>query len=367
MTDQLDGQESLFGPDTPSMKTSQDLRPQTTAKTSRQSSRTSSASSSRKLPIFLRLTRADGPTRGGLIGVGTDGQPFSVAWRLHDAQYHGVPQRRKRYCVLADLAGITAPWILFDPQFERTTETGEPVSIERDTGDGRRPEVQAQCQGVPGDIESGRTAREGASAGTESGAGSAGEDDHTICLQGNGIDRAETARCNGAGWRRGGSYTINTIDRPAVVSFQERAGKPGGAKESSCNLNTSERSPRSTTSPSLTEEPTLLESNQNHATITKTGVSTTLPAAMGEGGGYVPMVAGFSFGQSANARSLGYEEEKSPTIRGGEGGNQKPCALTCGNPWDSQSERVYHGDGAWHNLSGNCGGGQSRDAILHRR
>lgn len=29
----------------------------------------------------------------------------------------------------------------------------------------------------------------------------------------------------------GGSYTLNTIDRHAV-SFQERAGKPGGARES---------------------------------------------------------------------------------------------------------------------------------------
>ena len=67
MTEQLDGQESLFGHDTPSMKTSQDSRPRTTARTSRQSSRTSSASSSRKLPIFLRLTRADGPTRGGSL------------------------------------------------------------------------------------------------------------------------------------------------------------------------------------------------------------------------------------------------------------------------------------------------------------
>lgn len=37
-------------------------------------------------------------------------------------------------------------------------------------------------------------------------------------------------------------------------------------------------------------EPILLESNQNHATIQTDGVSTALPAAMGEGGGYVPMV-----------------------------------------------------------------------------
>lgn len=37
------------------------------------------------------------------------------------------------------------------------------------------------------------------------------------CLQGNGIDRADTAGCNGAGWREGASYTLNTIDRPAVA------------------------------------------------------------------------------------------------------------------------------------------------------
>ena len=38
------------------------------------------------------------------------------------------------------------------------------------------------------------------------------------------------------------------------------------------------------------KEPILLESNQNHATIQTNGISTSLPAAMGEGGGYVPMV-----------------------------------------------------------------------------
>ena len=38
-----------------------------------------------------------------------------------------------------------------------------------------------------------------------------------ICLQGNGIDRADTAGCNGKGWKEDTSYTLNTIDRPAVV------------------------------------------------------------------------------------------------------------------------------------------------------
>lgn len=35
-------------------------------------------------------------------------------------------------------------------------------------------------------------------------------------LQGNGIDRAETAGCNGKGWREDVCYTLNTIDRPAI-------------------------------------------------------------------------------------------------------------------------------------------------------
>ena len=38
-----------------------------------------------------------------------------------------------------------------------------------------------------------------------------------ICLQGNGIDRADTAGCNGKGWKEGTCYTLNTMDRPAVV------------------------------------------------------------------------------------------------------------------------------------------------------
>lgn len=37
------------------------------------------------------------------------------------------------------------------------------------------------------------------------------------CLQGNGIDRADTAGCNGRGVREDVCYTLNTIDRPAVA------------------------------------------------------------------------------------------------------------------------------------------------------
>lgn len=41
---------------------------------------------------------------------------WSVAWRLHDAQFWGVPQRRKRIAIVADFGGLTAPEILFERQ-----------------------------------------------------------------------------------------------------------------------------------------------------------------------------------------------------------------------------------------------------------
>ena len=41
------------------------------------------------------------------------GDGWSVAWRVHDAQFWGVPQRRKRIALVADFGGLSAPEILF--------------------------------------------------------------------------------------------------------------------------------------------------------------------------------------------------------------------------------------------------------------
>ena len=40
--------------------------------------------------------------------------PISFAWRCLDAQYWGVPQRRKRIFLAVDFAGYTAPFFMFD-------------------------------------------------------------------------------------------------------------------------------------------------------------------------------------------------------------------------------------------------------------
>lgn len=42
------------------------------------------------------------------------GNGWSIAWRVHDAQFWGVPQRRKRIALVADFGGTSAPEILFE-------------------------------------------------------------------------------------------------------------------------------------------------------------------------------------------------------------------------------------------------------------
>ena len=126
------------------------------------------------------------PARGKWLRAGEIvGDGYSIAWRVLDAQYWGVPQRRKRIYLVADFAGGRAGKILFER-------------------DGLRG--YSAAGGAPG---------EGAAADA---AGSAGGSGGRLiyALQGNGIDRAETAGCNGRGWREDVCYTLDTIDRPAI-------------------------------------------------------------------------------------------------------------------------------------------------------
>ena len=152
------------------------------------------------------------PTAGSIVGDG-----WSIAWRTHDAQYWGVPQRRKRISLVADFGGRTAPEILFEcKSLSRNTEPGG-------------EERERPSEGTEGSVRnsSGFDGNMGAKAGNVAGALRAQEHGHqptVYCLQGNCIDRADTAGCNGKGWREDQSYTLNTIDRPAVAySFDSLA------------------------------------------------------------------------------------------------------------------------------------------------
>ena len=237
------------------------------------------------------------PTSGCLMGDG-----WSVAWRVLDAQFWGVPQRRRRIALVADFGGHTAPEILFvresmSGDSETGRETGEGTAGDAENG------VRAAVDGVecltPWDCQSKRvfdpdgamctyqamgdggannvavcysfdalTSNSMKSANPHSGcrevevsktldttdpnpsknqggiaivqptlclndqdgtmmsvsedvAGTLREQEqghkHAICIQGNCIDRADTAGCNGKGWRDNDvSFTLNTVDRPAV-------------------------------------------------------------------------------------------------------------------------------------------------------
>lgn len=67
---------------------------------------------------------------------------WSIAWRVHDAQFWGVPQRRKRIALVADFGGLAAPEVLFERKgmrgdFEESGEEGEgtPDRVEESVGE----------------------------------------------------------------------------------------------------------------------------------------------------------------------------------------------------------------------------------------
>ena len=193
------------------------------------------------------------------------GGRWSVVWRTHDAQYWGVPQRRRRISVVADFGGDTASEIQFD---------GESVS---------------------GDIAESGAAGEGLAEAAESGFNPAVRDVTTYCLQGNGIDRADTAGCNGKGWREDACYTLNTIDRPAVCA-EVRCMTPWDA--------------------------------QRQRVYDGNGVSPTLSSRENSGlNREAVLCAGFKAGQGAHAGGIGYSEEVSPTLAAAPSGTNRTPAV----------------------------------------
>lgn len=74
--------------------------------------------------------------------------------------------------------------------------------------------------------------------------------------------------------------------------------------------------------------------------------------------------AGFLSGQGINAHGIGYEEERTPTIRSQAGGNSVPCVL-CQTTWDHQSKRIFDAKGIFPTLPAGEDSGQNAQAILY--
>ena len=89
--------------------------------------------------VIPRLEKGSKWTPSGCIM----GDGWSIAWRVHDAQFWGVPQRRRRIALVADFAGESAPEILFERKSvsgdsEKSGESGERTS-ETTAGDVNSP------------------------------------------------------------------------------------------------------------------------------------------------------------------------------------------------------------------------------------
>lgn len=106
------------------------------------------------------------------------------------------------------------------------------------------------------------------------------------CIQGNCIDRSDTAGCNGKGWKEDVSYTLTTVDRPAVAYKEEKpyvvafAHQQGGSMPS---LTYGEK-----VSPTLIRNQTMAVLIDNHSqdcrwTEVKENICPTLTDAMGTG------------------------------------------------------------------------------------
>ena len=136
------------------------------------------------------------------------GDGWSIAWHVLDAQFWGVPQRRRRIALVADFGGHTAPEILF----------------ERDGLCWNPPQSGESGQGAAGDFEDG-----------------VGE---AIGLTNRGIvsgDVAETARaeCHGALPMVCAGFKLGNSEQARSIGFQEERSPTlnaecGGNKPAIC-------------------------------------------------------------------------------------------------------------------------------------
>lgn len=84
---------------------------------------------------------------------------------------------------------------------------------------------KASCGGYSNYKESAKAATQRACIAKQTDVDLVLEQPRCICIQGNCIDRADTAGCNGKGWTEDVSYTLNTVDRPAVCYENSGFGK----------------------------------------------------------------------------------------------------------------------------------------------
>lgn len=245
---------------------------------------------------------------GGIVGDG-----WSVAWRTHDAQYWGVPQRRRRISMVVDFNGHSAGDILFEC-LGGTERSGGHEAVP-DSGRESRFKVQPDGNSVCGDTPESGAAREKTAGGAENCSGAP-----IFCLQGNGIDRADTAGCNGKGWTEDVSYTLNTIDRPAVMAFAQNQRDEVRDLHGVAGALAAE--------PGMKQQTYIFDmTHANDVIRVSRDVSPSLQERMGTGGNQVPLtyqMQGFGDYREGNVASNCKQRDF-------KGGTDLVCAVDCRN------------------------------------
>lgn len=179
-----------------------------------------------------------------------------IAWRCLDAQYWGVPQRRKRIFLVCDFRGRSANKVLFERKGlsgNTTQGKGEGQGITGDTKDGigRTSEDSKLENNIGCDLYNGETTGNKTVTLTAASCASAGHSGSNV-LESYGV----TTKGNGDAF----------VSKERHCTLTAGGGEPGQGYPT-----------------------VLLSSTQPHATISTDDKSTTLSAAMGEGGGHVPI------------------------------------------------------------------------------
>lgn len=183
------------------------------------------------LEEFIRVKEKDAvmpavPQAGWAYADCISGDGWSIAYRVFDAQYWGVPQRRRRIYLVADFRGECAQEILFKREslrgyFEagRMPRQGIAADAQNCVGTAIGGVDRYNQSFLPGLAQTLRTPGGGDCTPTVLAPVA------VYCHQGNGIDRADTAGCNGKGVCEDKCYTLNTIDRHAVCFPQQAYNK----------------------------------------------------------------------------------------------------------------------------------------------
>ena len=264
------------------------------------------------------------------------GDGWSVAYRVFDAQYWGVPQRRRRIYLVADFGGQRAREILFEREGLRGyfAEGGTPWqntskdterSVGADDRAGKIPYTLKIRSGVSVDSY-GKAAGKGALIQKNLSA-TLGVSQDQYLFQPVTLEPGISAREGGHIYEGvSGTLRANAGDNQMSVAFKEPiavATQQGGAEVTENGV-----CPTITASAGMSgnNQPWICKVVDNHIlddqggsqiTVRNDGKAPTLRAEMH---GNVPCVmesAGFCTEHSAKSRSVGYEEEVSPTLRAG--------------------------------------------------